>query len=205
MQSIQAILIIINHDYNVVINPYSYHHIIMMLITLQNDCNGQVSPISEGIVETWVNLNLARVITWQHNTHRPRRHPEWQQFMTTIKESSRAHLTQVHVFHAYASADTLWMAHALSRVSSMRCGRLSSNSVTVKASKFAGSHKIPYAPVHNSNLLTEAKRSVLNWHRHWLPPWSSEYQIRPLLFLPIQHSPYFPNCPARSPIMPTFP
>jgi hypothetical protein len=52
MQSIQAILIIINHDYNVVIDPYSYHHIIMKLIIQWNDCNGQVLPISEGIVET---------------------------------------------------------------------------------------------------------------------------------------------------------
>jgi hypothetical protein len=30
------------------------------------------------------------------------------------KETIRAHLTLVHVFHVYASADTPWVAHALS-------------------------------------------------------------------------------------------
>jgi hypothetical protein len=54
----QAILIIINHDYNIVIDPYSYHHIIMKLIIIRNDCNGQVLPITEGIAETRANLNL---------------------------------------------------------------------------------------------------------------------------------------------------
>jgi hypothetical protein len=44
----------------------------------------------------------------------------------------------------------------------------------------------------------------LNLHRRGLPPWSSEYQIRPLILLPIQYSPFSPNCPARSPIMPFY-
>jgi hypothetical protein len=124
-----------------------------------------VLPISEGTTETRANLKLARVITWQHGTRGTWRHHEWQQFTMTIKESSRVDLTLMHVFHTYASADTPWIAHALSCVSPMRYGRVSSNSVTVEASKFAGPHKIPYALVHNSNLLTRVKRSVLNWHR----------------------------------------
>jgi hypothetical protein len=45
-----------------IIISYSYHHIIMKLIILRNDYNGQVLPIS-GIIETRANLNLARVIT----------------------------------------------------------------------------------------------------------------------------------------------
>jgi hypothetical protein len=60
---VSAILININHDYNVVIDPYIYHHIIMKLIILRNHCNGQVLPISEGIMETRANLNLSSVIT----------------------------------------------------------------------------------------------------------------------------------------------
>jgi hypothetical protein len=36
-----------------------------------------------------------------------------------------------------------------------------------------------------------------------LPPWSSEFHIRPLILLPIQYSPISPNCVARSPIIPT--
>jgi hypothetical protein len=30
----------------------------------------------------------------------------------------------------------------------------------------------------------------LNRHRRGLPPWSSEYQIRPLILFPIQYSPF---------------
>jgi hypothetical protein len=130
-----------SHDYSVVINPYSSHHNIMKLIILRLDAANKyhsfprVSQRFESIV------NLAREITWQHDTHGPRRHHEWQQFTTTIKESSRTHLTLVHVFHAYASADTPWVSHALSHVSLMRYGRVSSNSATVKASRFAGPKK----------------------------------------------------------------
>jgi hypothetical protein len=150
-------------------------------------------------------VNIVREITWQHDTRGPRRHHEWQQLMTTIKESSRVHLTLVYVFHVYASADTPWVAHALSRVSPMRYGRVSSKSATVEASKFAGPKKIPYAPVHNSKLIHLDPTDVsLNQHRWGLPPWSSIYQIRSLILLPIQYSPFFPNCPTRSPIMPTF-
>jgi hypothetical protein len=41
-----------------------------------------------------------------------------------IKETIRVHLTLVHVFHAYASADTPWVAHALSHFTSVRYGRI---------------------------------------------------------------------------------
>jgi hypothetical protein len=48
---LQAMLIIINHDYNVVIDPNRYHHIIMMLIILRLDSVNKSSPISEGVTE----------------------------------------------------------------------------------------------------------------------------------------------------------
>jgi hypothetical protein len=118
-----------------------------------------------------------------------------------VKETIRAHLTLVHVFHVYASVDISWVTHALSRCTPVRYGRISSVSVTTQ---FAGSHKIQYVPIYNSNLLTGTRRSVLNWHRQGLPPWSSKFQIRPLSFLPIQYSLFSPNCPARSPIMPFY-
>jgi hypothetical protein len=79
-----------------------------------------------------------------------------------VKETIRAHLTLVHVFHAYASTDTPWMAHALSHFIPVRYGRIASVSTAHKATQFAGPYKIPYAPVHNSNLLIGARRSVLN-------------------------------------------
>jgi hypothetical protein len=43
----------------------------------------------------------------------------------------------------------------------------------------------------------------LNQHRRGLPPWCTESTIQTTLNLPIQYSPLSPNCPARSPIMPT--
>jgi hypothetical protein len=37
-----------------------------------------------------------------------------------------------------------------------------------------------------------------------IPPWSSKFEIRPLILLPIQYTLLSPNCLAKSPIMPKF-
>jgi hypothetical protein len=86
----------------------------------------------------------------------------------------------------------------------IRYGRIASVSATDEVTQFLGPHKIPYAPVHNSSLLTKARQSALNQHKRGLTPWGSEFQIRPLTFLPIQYSPFSPNCPARSHIKPFY-
>jgi hypothetical protein len=108
--------------------------------------------------------------------------------MTTIKESSRDHLTLVHVFHAYASTDTPWVAHALSHASPVRYGRVSFNSATIEASKFAGPKKITYAPVHNSKLVhSDPTDAGLNQHRplNIKSDHSSSFPFNILHFLPI--------------------
>jgi hypothetical protein len=74
-----------------------------------------------------------------------------------VKETIRARLNLVHVFHAYALADTPWVAHALSHFTPIRYGRIASVSAANEATQFVGPHKIPYAPVHNSNLLIRAR------------------------------------------------
>jgi hypothetical protein len=56
-----------------------------------------------------------------------------------VKEMIRAHLTLVHVFHAYASADTLLVAHALSHFTSVRYGRIASVSAAHDATQFGDS------------------------------------------------------------------
>jgi hypothetical protein len=43
-----------------------------------------------------------------------RRAPQVATIHDEAKETFSAHLTLVHVFHAYASVDTPWVAHALS-------------------------------------------------------------------------------------------
>jgi hypothetical protein len=120
-----------------------------------------------------------------------------------VKETISAHITLVHIFHAYTSADTPWVAHALSRCTTVRYGRIASVLATHEATQLMGPQEIPYALEHDSNLHTRARRSVLNQLKWGLPPWSSEYQIKLLLFLPIQYSPLSPNCPTRFPFMPT--
>jgi hypothetical protein len=56
-----------------------------------------------------------------------------------VKETIRAHLTLVHVFHVYASADTPWVAHALSHFTSVRYGRIASVSVAHDTTQFGDS------------------------------------------------------------------
>jgi hypothetical protein len=55
------------------------------------------------------------------------------------KEMIRAHLTLVHVFHMYASADTPWVAHALSHYTHVRYGRIASVSMAHDATQFGDS------------------------------------------------------------------
>jgi hypothetical protein len=56
-----------------------------------------------------------------------------------VKEMIRAHLTLVHVFHAYASPDTPWVAHALSYCTPIRYGRIASVSGTHDINQFGDS------------------------------------------------------------------
>jgi hypothetical protein len=50
-----------------------------------------------------------------------------------------AHLILVHVFHAYAWADTPWVAHALSHYTSVKYGRIASVSAAHHATQFGNS------------------------------------------------------------------
>jgi hypothetical protein len=120
------------------------------------------------------------------------------------KETIWDHLILVHVFHTYASADTLWVAHALSHCTPVRYGRIASVSVTHDATQFGDSICPVCISAFQLLVHSDPTDAGLNRHRRGLPPWSSEFQIRPLPFLPIQYSPFSPNCPARCPIMPFY-
>jgi hypothetical protein len=154
----------------------------MKLIILRNDCNGQVLPISEGIAETrqFKPCKGNNLTTWHT---RPGRTPRVATVHNVVKETIRTHLTLVHVFHTYVSVDTPWVAHALSHFISVRYGMIAFISAAHKATQFAGSHKISYESVHNSNLLTGARWSVLNRHRRG-------YHLEVLNFR-LDHSPSF--------------
>jgi hypothetical protein len=107
------------------------------------------------------------------------------------------------VFHAYASVGTQLVARALPHYTPMKGGRVSFNSLTHEATQFADS--ICLVCVGIFQMLIPSDRTNAGLNRHWWvpPPWSCEFQIIPLPFLPVLYSPLSPNCPARSPIMPT--
>jgi hypothetical protein len=119
------------------------------------------------------------------------------------KETIRAHLTLVHVFHTYASTGTPWVAHALSQCTPVRYGRIASISVTHDTTQFGDSICLVCISTFQMLVHSDPTDVCLNRHRQGLPSWSSEFQIRPLPFLPIQYCPLFPNCLARSRIIPT--
>jgi hypothetical protein len=56
-----------------------------------------------------------------------------------VKETIRAHLTLVYVFHTYASTDTPWVAHALSYYTPVRYGRIAFVSAAHDATQFRDS------------------------------------------------------------------
>jgi hypothetical protein len=130
-----------------------------------------------------------------------RRTPRVATVHDAVKEMIMTHLTLVHVFNAYASADTPWVAHALSHYTSVRYGRIASVSATHDTTQFGNS--ICPICIRTFQMLVHSDTIDAGLNRHWwgLPPWSSEYQIRPLPFLRIQYSLFPPNCPVQSPIM----
>jgi hypothetical protein len=72
-------------------------------------------------------------------THVGPKDPQVATIHDAVKETIRAHLTLVHVFHTYASADTPWVAHALSHCTPVRYGRITSVSAAHDATQFGDS------------------------------------------------------------------
>jgi hypothetical protein len=131
--------VIINHDYNVVIDTCSYHHIIMKLIILHLNTMNKPSPLSEGVAEIWINNQPCKGINLTTQHTQAQRAPQVATVHDAVKEMIRAYLTLVHVFHAYASADTPWVAHALSHYTPVRYGRIASVLAAHDATQFTDS------------------------------------------------------------------
>jgi hypothetical protein len=103
----------------------------------------------------------------------------------TVKEMIRAHLTLVHVFHSYASVNTPWVDHALYHCTPIRYGKIASISAAQDATQFGDSICPICVSTFQMLVHSDPIDTGLNRHKRWLPPWSSEFQIRPLPFLPI--------------------
>jgi hypothetical protein len=129
-------LINISHDCNIVINPYSSYHSIMKLIILCLDSTNKPSPISEGVTEIRINSQPCKGINLTTRHTQAWRASRVATVHNAVKETIRAHLTLVHIFHAYASVDTPLVAHALSHYTPVRHGRIASVSAVHDITQF---------------------------------------------------------------------
>jgi hypothetical protein len=81
--------LVINHGYNVVIDPYSYHNIIMKLIILRLNIANKPSPMSEGVAKIWINNQPWKGINLTRWHTQARRTPRVATVHDTVKESGR--------------------------------------------------------------------------------------------------------------------
>jgi hypothetical protein len=120
-----------------------------------------------------------------------------------VKETIRPHLTLVRVFHAYASVDTPWVAHALSRCTPVRYGRIDSISVPHAATQFVRPHKSRMRQYTTQSLFiqTQLTHALIDSGRGYM----LELRIYDLAHSQPSHTIFStsPNCSAQSPIMPT--
>jgi hypothetical protein len=124
---------IINHDYTVVIDPYSYHHIIMKLIILCLNTANKPSRMSEGVTEIQINNQPCKGINLTTRHTQARRAPRVATIHDMTKKSGRVLPHPSAIFHTYALTDTPWVARTLSCYTSMKRGKVSSNSSTHEA------------------------------------------------------------------------
>jgi hypothetical protein len=111
----------------------------MKLIILRLDSANKLLPMSEGVAEIWINNQPCKGINLTTRHAQARRAPRVPTIHDEVKETIRAHLTLVHVFHAYASMDTTCVAHALSHYTPIRYGRIASISVAHNTTQFGDS------------------------------------------------------------------
>jgi hypothetical protein len=116
----------------------------MKLIILRLNIANKPSPISEGVAEFRINSPPCKGINLTTRHTQARRASRVPTVHNAVKEMIRSHLTLVHVFHVYASADTPWMAHALSWCRLIRYGRIASVSATHDATQYGDSICLVY-------------------------------------------------------------
>jgi hypothetical protein len=104
-------MIIINHDYKVVILIYIVIITnIMKLIILRLNTAIKPSPIFEGVVEIIINSEACKGINLITRHTRAMGAPRVATVHDAVKESGRVLPHPSAVFHTYASVDTPWVA-----------------------------------------------------------------------------------------------
>jgi hypothetical protein len=174
----------------------------MKLIILRLGVANKPSLISESVTEIRINSEPCKGInltTWHMQA---RRTPRVATIHDQVKEMIKAHLTLVHIFHVYASTDTPWVAHTLSHYTAIRYGTIVSVSAAHDATQFGDS----ICPVCISTfkclfIQTQLKRALINTGGATTLKLRISDQTTLLSFHPVFC--ISPNCPTRSPIMPT--
>jgi hypothetical protein len=142
----------------------------MKLVILRLNTTNKPSPMSEGVEEIRINNQPCNGINLTTRHTQTRRALRVATIHDEVKETIRAHLTLVHVFHAYASVDTPWVTHALSHYTSVRYGRIASISVAHDTTQF-GEFICPVCVSTIQMLVHQGSTDVgLNRHRWGLPP-----------------------------------
>jgi hypothetical protein len=147
----------------------------MKVELLHLDSANKSSPIFEGVAEIQINNQPCKGINLITRHMQVWRTPRVATVHDAVKEMTRTHLTLVHVFHAYASADTLWVTHTLSHYTSVRYGMIASVSAAHDTTQFRD--YICLVCVSTVQMLVHSDRTDagLNQHRRGLSPWSSKF------------------------------
>jgi hypothetical protein len=147
----------------------------MNLIILRLDSVNKSSPISIGVAEIRINSQPCKGINLTTRQTQVRRAPRLAIVHDTIKEMIRAHLTLVHIFHAYALADTPWVAHALSHYTPVRYGRIAFISAAHDATQFGDYICLVCVSIFQMVVHSDPTDTGLKRHRRGLPPWRFEF------------------------------
>jgi hypothetical protein len=130
-------------------------------------CGEQASPIFEGVVEIWINSQPCK----RHNLTiwhtQAKTAPRVVIVYDTVKESGWVLPHPSTVFHAYASADTPWVARTLSHCTPVNWGNVSSNSAPHNATQFVGPYESRMRQYTTQSLLirTQLTRALINISR----------------------------------------
>jgi hypothetical protein len=152
-----------------------YHYNIMKKKNLRLDLANKPSPMSEGVVEIWINSQTCKDInltTWHMQAQRA---PWVVTVQDVIKKPGRVLPRPSAVLHVYASANTPWVARALSHCTPVKWGKVPSKLSTHDATQFVDS--ICPICVRTFQMLVhlDPTDAGLNWHKRGVPPWSSEF------------------------------
>jgi hypothetical protein len=137
----------------------------------------QASPTAEDVTEIRINSHRAREnnLNMTHVSHEGHTSGHLSRWLSKSRDQVLPRPNVV--FHAKTSPGSPWVARTLSLLSSMKRGKVSSNSTTVKLLCFWGDYS-PYASVHNSKLVAGAQptRSLIDTSRGY-HLWSSKYHV----------------------------